>query len=230
MHLRTPASFILAAFALGATTGAVHAQLLAIDLQIQATFAPFVGGTNNFVVNNGGINTVSTITTGTPVINPFSITYQPLFGQTSVQLNTGTLNTGTFVWDSPTTPVSYFNTLGAELKYDFDGDSNWDLIQNYTISLTPYTSPNNLTGVSYAIVPQQTFGNVTIDGIQYAYASTVSNHGGTLFSGSNTSSAIQFLFLSTPVPEPSTYALGGLLALAGILAARRRRVALAAKA
>jgi len=232
MHIRSPASFILAAFALGATTGAVQAQLLPIDLHVQATFGPFVGGTNNFVTNNGGINSVSTITTGTPIINPFSITYQPLFGQTSVQLNTGTLNTGTFVWDSPTTPLDFFNTLAAELKFDFDGDLNWDLIQNYSISLTAFTSPNNLTGVSYAVVPHQSFGNVTIDGVEYAYASTVSNHGGTLFSGSNTSSAIQFQFmaLNTPVPEPSTYAMGGLLALGGILAARRRRVALAAKA
>ncbi len=53
----------------------------------------------------------------------------------------------------------------------------------------------------------------------------VSNSVGTLFDGSNTQSGIQFQFLSTPlipVPEPSTYALAGVMALGGIVVLRRR--------
>jgi hypothetical protein len=214
---------------LAATTGlafstiAAQAQLLVVDVQQQGTFGPFVGGTNNFVTNNGSYNTAQVITTGTPLANPFSITYQPFFGPNVVTLDTGTLNTGTFVFDSPTTPLDYFYSVEVLLATDFDNNGIIDLTQSYTLQLSPFVSPNNLTGVNYVIIPNEYYGNVVINGVMYGYATVVSNSVGTLFDGSNTSAALQFKFLSTPVPEPSTYALAGVLALGGIVLFRRRR-------
>jgi hypothetical protein len=225
---------------LAATTGlafsaiAAQAQLF-VDVQQQGTWGPFVGGVNNFVTNNGSYNTAQVITTGTPLANPFSITYQPFFGPNVVTLGTGTLNTATFVFDSPTTPLDYFYSVEVLLATDFDNDSIVDLTQSYTIQLTPFVSPNNLTGVNYQIIPNEYYGNVAINGVLYGYATVVANSVGTLFDGSNTSAALQFKFLPTlvpdltPVPEPSTYALAGVLALGGIILFRRRR-AIAGKA
>jgi hypothetical protein len=63
-----------------------------------------------------------------------------------------------------------------------------------------------------------------INGTNYSYASVVANSVGTLFDGSSTTADIQFQFraTATPVPEPSTYALFGVLALGGIIWLRRR--------
>jgi hypothetical protein len=223
MRLRPQSKFIFAAtLGLAFFTLAAHAQLINVNVSQQATFGPFTGGTNNVVTNNGSVNTTEVITTGTPVATPFSITYNPLTGPSSVQLNTGTLNTATFVFHSPTTPLNYFTSVGVTLNTDFNNDGIYDLTQNYTLSLSPFTAPNGLTGVNYLIVPQQFFGSVVINGLTYGYASVVSNNTGTLFDGSSTTSAIQFQFLATPVPEPSTYALAGVLALGGIVVLRRR--------
>ena len=225
MKIRTTHKIVIAAAIGLAFSAFAHAQLL-VNLNEQATFAPFIGGTNNGVTNNGTFNTTEVITTGTPVASPFNITYNPLTGPSMVTLGTGTLTTANFVFNSPITPLNYFTTLGAVINYDFDNNGTIDLVQNYTINLSSFTSPNGLTGVNYSIIPVQFFGNVTINGNTYAYASVVANSTGTLFDGSTTTAAIQFQFLSTPVPEPSTYALAGVLGLGGIVYLRRRRSAL----
>jgi MYXO-CTERM domain-containing protein len=113
--------------------------------------------------------------------------------------------------------------VAVAIDTDFDSNGVFDLTQNYTLNLSAFTAPNGFTGVSYVIVPQQFFGSVIINGTTYGYASVVSNNTGTLFDGSNTQAGIQFQFVATPVPEPSTYALAGVLALGGIVAYRRRR-------
>jgi hypothetical protein len=212
-----------AAIVLAFSAVAAHAQLLVLNVREQATFGPTVGGSNTNVTNNGTFNTTEVITTGTPVGTPFSITYNPLTGPSTVALNTGTLNTATFVFNSTITPLSYFTSEGVVLGIDFDNNGTIDLVQNYTLNLSPFTAPNGLTGISYSIIPQQFFGSVLINGQTYGYASVVSNNTGTLFNGSSTTAAIQFQFLATPVPEPSTYALAGVLALGGIVVLRRRR-------
>jgi hypothetical protein len=224
MKLRPRSKLVLAA-AIGLAFSAIaaHAQLLVVNVREQATFGPTTGGTNTNVTNNGTFNTTEVITTGTPVGTPFSITYNPLTGPSTVALNTGTLNTSTFVFNSSITPLSYFTSEGVALGIDFDNNGTIDLVQNYTLSLSPFTSPNGLTGVSYSIIPQQFFGSVLINGQSYGYASVVSNNTGILFDGSSTTAAIQFQFLATPVPEPSTYALAGVAALGGIVILRRRR-------
>ncbi|AHF94634.1 hypothetical protein OPIT5_22400 [Opitutaceae bacterium TAV5] len=215
-------SLVAAAIGLVFSALAAHAQLI-VNLSQRVTFGPFVGGINNNVTNNGGIDTVEIITTGTPAANPFSITYNPLSGPSSVTFETGTLNTSTFEFESTLVPQSYFTTVGVAIEMDFDNDGIYDLTQNYTLALTPFTAPNGFTGVSYEIIPVEFFGSVTINGYTYGYASVVSNSVGTLFNGSSTTAAIQFQFLATPVPEPSTYALAGVAALLGIVAYRRRR-------
>lgn len=232
MKLRLNPKIVLAA-TLGLAFSAMSAQAqLLINLKESATFSNFVGGTNNNVTNNGstssgGVNTSEVITTGTPVAAPFSITYNPLTSAlpTNVTLNTGTLNTSTLVFNSTLTPLSTFSSLLETITYDFDNNGSVDLTQQYAINLSPFISPNGLTGINYSIVPVQFFGNVVINGLTYGYASVVSNSIGTLFDGSNTTAALQFQFLSTPltpVPEPSTYALAGVMALGGIVAFRRR--------
>ena len=208
---------------LGLTCFALSGQAqLAINLREQATFGPFTGGTNNTVSDNGSFNTTEVIRTGTPVAAPFSITYVPTsLGPTTVSLVTDTLTTTNFVFASTLTPLNYFTSLASVINYDFDSDGIIDLTQNYTINLKSFTAPNGLTGVSYEIVPIQFFGNVTINGAQYGYASVVSDSVGTLFDGSSTTAAVQFQFLANPVPEPSTYALFGVMTLGGIMYFRR---------
>ena len=220
----SPRYKILFAAAIGLAFSAVaaRAQLL-VNVNQQATFSPFTGGTNNNVTNNGTFNTTEVITTGTPLASPFSITYNALSGPSLVTLSTGTLDTATFTFHSTINPLTYFTSLGVTINTDFDNDGIIDLTQAYTLNLSPFTAPNGLTGVSYSIVPTNYFGSVIINGNYYAYASVVSNNTGTLFDGSSTVAAIQFQFLATPVPEPSTYALFGVMALGGIVWLRRRR-------
>lgn len=215
---------VVATVGLAFTGLSASAQLINVNLSEGATFSSFVGGTNNSVTNDGSFNTSEVITTGTPTATPFSITYIPLVGPQTIALNNGTLNTGTFKFTSPTTPLNYFSSVALTLDFDFDDNGTIDLVQNYTLNLTPYTSPNGLTGVSYTIVPVQNFGAVTFNGQTYGYASVVSGSVGTLFDGSSSTAAIQFQFLSTPVPEPSTYAMFGVLALGGIVLLRRRQI------
>lgn len=226
---RTTLAFAAALVGLAFTAASAHAQLV-INLREQALFGPFTGGTNNNVTNNGsissgGTNITDVITTGLPVVDPFTISYRPLTaaGPTLVTLNTGTLNTAAFDFHAGLSNTQDFTSLMATINLDFDNNGIFDLTQNYTINLAPFTSPNGFTGISYAIIPQQFFGSVLINGTSYGYASVVSNSVGTLFDGSSTTAALQFQFLATPVPEPSTYALAGVLALGGIVALRRRR-------
>ncbi|WP_438481961.1 PEP-CTERM sorting domain-containing protein [Oleiharenicola lentus] len=223
MKLRLKSKLLLTA-TLGLAFSAIvaHAQLM-VNVSQRATFGPFVGGINNSVTNNGSTNINQVITTGTPLASQFNITYDPITGPSMVTLNTGTLTTTNFIFNSTITPQNYFSALAVAIETDFDGNGSYDLTQNYTLSLSPFTSPNGLTGVNYMIVPQQFFGSVMINGSNYGYASVVSNNQGTLFDGSSTTAAIQFQFLATPVPEPSTYALAGVVALGGIVALRRRR-------
>jgi hypothetical protein len=222
MQLRPKSKFLLAA-ALGlALTAVAQAQLL-VNVSQKATFTNFIGGINNSITNNGSTNINQVITTGTPLASQFSITYDPLTGPSNVTLVTGTLNTTTFVFNSTLTPLNYFSTVQVAIETDFDSNGSFDLTQNYTLHLSPFTAPNGFTGVAYAIVPLEFFGSVLINGTVYGYASVVSNNTGVLFDGSNTQSGIQFQFQATPVPEPSTYALAGVLALGGIVACRRRR-------
>lgn len=218
---------LLLTAALGLAFSAIGAQAqLAIHLHEQATFGPFVGGTNNSVSNPGTFDMTQVIKTGTPTAAPFSITYQPQNLAPLVLANsTDTLTTATFAFKSTITPLNYFASLASQINYDFDSDGTIDLTQAYTITLAPYVAPNGLTGVSYAIVPVNGFGSVTINGVNYAYASVVANSAGTLFDSSSTTAAVQFQFLTlaTPVPEPSTYAAFGVAALGGIVWLRRRR-------
>lgn len=227
MKLRLKSKLVIAA-ALGLAFSALaaHAQLLVVNVRSQATFGPFVGGINNSVSNNGSINMQEIVSTGTSnTLSQFTITYNPIIGPNVLDLSmgSGTLNTGTFTFTSPQTPLNYFSSVGLVRSLDFDSDGDWDVTQNYTLNLTPFTAPNGLTGVNYSIIPVEFFGTADINGQMYSYASVVSGDQGTLFDGSNNTAAVQFQFIATPVPEPSTYALAGMVALGGIVALRRRR-------
>jgi MYXO-CTERM domain-containing protein len=209
------------------STVAAHAQLVSVNMSEQTTWGPFTGGSNvNTVTNNGSTNTQEVVTSGVSAGTPFSITYNPLSGPSTVSLSNGTLNTSTFVFQAPENAVQYFNTVGITINYDFDGHNADELTQNYTLTLTPFSSPNGLTGTSYLFTPVNSFGVVDFDGQNFEYASVVSNSAGTLFDGSSTTAAIQFQFLGiavSPVPEPASYALAGVLVLGGIVSLRRRR-------
>ncbi len=221
---RTPFRLLLAGpIGLAFSALAAHAQLVAINLNETATFGSFAGGSPDGVTFNSFTNFVETITTGTSSGSPFSITFTPLFGPANVNLNIGTLTTSRFTFTSPINPANYFTTVPVILSYDFDHNGIVDLTQDYTLNLAPYTVPNGLTGAAYSIVPQQFFGSVAINGSTYGYASVVADSAAVLFDGSSTVSTIQFQFLSTPVPEPSTYAFAGELAPGCIVVLRRRR-------
>jgi len=225
MKLNQSYKLVLAA-ALGLAFSALGAQAqVNIHLHEQATFGPFVGGTNNSVSNNGTFDMQEIIKTGTPTAAPFNIVYQPTnLAPIFLALATDTLTTSTLTFKSTISPLNYFASLASVINYDFDSNGTIDLTQAYTIALAPY-SAGGLTGVSYSIVPVNGVGNVTINGVNYVYASVVANNSGTLFDGSSTTASIQFQFLrlATPVPEPSTYAAFGVAALGGIVWLRRRR-------
>lgn len=227
MKLRSKSKFVIAA-ALGfAFSGlAANAQLLLVDVRSQATFGPFVGGSNNSVSNNGAIDTVEVIRTGTSAsASQFSVTYTPLIGPSALDLSagSGTLNTATFRFESPQSPVDFFSSLALVVSLDFDNNGTLDVTQNYSLNLTPFLAPNGLAGVNYAIVPVEFFGSAEVNGQTYTYASVVSGATGTLFDGSNNTADVQFQFITTAVPEPSTYALAGMAALGGIVLLRRRK-------
>lgn len=223
MKLR-PSSKLLLAAAIGLAFSALSAQAqLLLNVTQRATFGAFVGGINNGVTNNGSTNTNEVITTGTPIASQFSITYDPLTGPANVALVSGTLTTSTFVFNSTLTPLNYFSSVAVVIETDLDSNGIYDVTQNYTLSLSSFTSPNGFTGVAYELVPLEYFGGVFFNDNLYGYASVISNSTGVLFDGSNTEAAIQFQFLATPVPEPSTYALAGVVVLGGIVALRRRR-------
>ncbi len=219
---------VAAAFGLACFGFSANAQLLVVNVRSQATFGPFVGGVNNGVTNNGSIDMQEVVTTGTSnSLSQFSVTYNPIIGPSVLDLSmgSGTLNTGTFTFASPQSPANYFSSLGLVRALDFDSDGIWDVTQNYTLNLSPFQAPNGLTGVNYSIIPVEFFGTTTINGQDYSYASVISGSNGTLFDGSNNTAAVQFQFIATPVPEPSTYAIAGALALGGIVMLRRRRSA-----
>jgi hypothetical protein len=205
-----------------------HAQLLVVNVRSQATFGPFVGGVSNSVTANGSINTQEIVSTGTSnTAAQFTVTYNPIIGPNVLDLSSGsgTLNTGTFTFMSPQTPLNYFSSVGLVRSLDFDNDGDWDVTQNYTLNLTPFTAPNGLTGVTYSIIPVEFFGVANINGLDYSYASVISGSTGTLFDGSNNTAAVQFQFIATPVPEASTFAFAGVAALGGITLLRRRAAA-----
>jgi len=215
---------LAAALGLAFPTLNANAQFISVNVREQLTFGAFVGGSNNSSTNNGVVDATQVVSTGTPVATPFRITYTPILTAGNVLLNTGTLTVATFDFVSPINPLNTFASLPFELTFDFDSNGIWDVIQNYVLTTSPFLAPNGLTGINYSILPVQFFGNATINALSYGFASVVSNSSGTLFDGSSTQSAIQFQFLSNlvPVPEPSTYALFGVVALAGIVAFRRR--------
>ena len=218
----TAYKFITAA-TLGLAFAAVtaHAQLN-INLNEQGIFGPAVGGSNFNVTNNGLFNTNEVITTGLPTLSPFKITYIPNSGPSAIILGVTNYNAAAFVFENTIGPTNYFTTLAAQINYDFDNDSIIDLTQAYSIALAP-RALGGFNGVSYTITPIQSFGSVTINGTLYSYASAVANASGTLLDSQSTIAAIQFQFIASPVPEPSTYALFGVAALGGITWLRRRR-------
>lgn len=223
MKLRPSSKLVLAAaLGLSALAASASAQIL-VNVSQRATFGPFTGGINNNVTNNGTFNVNQVITTGTPLNSQFFITYDPLTGPSNVTLNFGTLNTTTFVFNAGNIPQDYFSSVGVMIETDFDSNGIIDLVQNYALNLSPFAAPNGLNGVNYSIVPTEFFGSVSFNGETYGYASAVANSVGTLFDGSNTQAAVQFQFIANPVPESSSFALAGVLALGGIVALRRRR-------
>jgi len=223
MKLRSKLA-LAAALGLAFSAMVAHAQLLVVNVRSQATFGPFVGGTSNSVTNNGAVSTQEVVSTGTSnSAAQFTITYNPIIGPQTLNLSTPTtLDTGTFTFSSPTTPLNYFTSISLTRSLDFDNNGVFDVTQNYTLNLSPFTAPNGLTGVNYSIIPVQFFGSTTINGQDYSYASVVSGSTGTLFDGQSNTAAVQFQFIATPVPEASTFALAGVAALAGIIALRRR--------
>jgi len=227
MKLRPTSKLVIAA-AIGLAFTAITAQAqLSVNVSQRATFTNFVGGLNNSVTNNGTFDINQVIKTGTPAANPYSITYDPATGPSMVTLGTGTLVTTFFNFQSVLVPLNYFTSVDVSIETNFDSDMNStiDLVQTYTIMLSAFSAPNGFTGVRYSIVPVNYFGNVTIGGNMYSYASVVANDSGILFNNQGTQGKIQFQFDATPVPEPSSFAMFGVAALGGIVALRRRRSA-----
>lgn len=226
MNYRSTSKLVFAA-ASGLVFSALpaHAQLF-LNVSQKATFGPFVGGMNNNVTNNGSTNLNQVITTGTSANGPFSIIYDPQTGPAVVNVFTDTLTTTQLTFNSTLAPANFFGSLAMKIETDFDGDSLIDVTQNYSINLSPFVSPNGFTGVAYEIVPIEFFGFVELFGDEYIYASAVSNNTGVLLDDSITQSAIQFQFIGTapisPVPEPSTFGLVGVVGLLGMAAFRRR--------
>jgi hypothetical protein len=228
MKQRNPARLVLSA-ALGlALSSAVHAQFVTTNLDESSTFGAPTGGTNFIVTKNGVLNATTAASTGTSNNPPaqFTITDTPLLGTQTTSLLTGTLTTMNITLSDAINATNMLSSIPLTVSYDFDNSGGIDLTQTYTVALTPFTL-GAFSGVSYSILPNEITGAVTISGITYQYASVVSNSAGSLFDGSATTAAIQFQFLAVAVPEPSTYALAGVLVLGAIVLVRHRSLSAA---
>ncbi len=200
-----------------------HAQFVTTNLYESETFGTPVGGTGTTVANNGVVNAITTVSTGTSSNPPaqFTIAEIPQIGTQTTALFTGTLTTMLITFTDPVSSTNYFTSIPMTINYDFGHSGSIDLVQNYILSLTPFIA-GGFTGVDYTIVPINNTGTVTINNLTYVYASAVANSSGALFDGSSTTAALQFQFLAVAVPEPSTYALAGVLALGAIVLVRSR--------
>jgi hypothetical protein len=237
-HNRSLRLFLAAATGLALTGLIAHAQL--ISGSSQGAFInplPPTGNVQVFNPSSGTFSTLSNFYTGnaSPGSNSTSQTgvtfFGTLFSPLSLTLNplaaTGPIGVGYFVYSNGNTVIgTTVDTIDFSLKLDFTASGG------PLINATPFTIKldGGAAGPSFVdnqfTISNPGVGSFTLGATTYNYSFSFDTTSVIIpEAGSGLqSSAVDNLYITfTAVPEPSTYALSGVLALGGIVALRRFR-------
>jgi hypothetical protein len=217
-----------------------HAQL--ITGTSQGSFQnplPAVGNVQVFNPSIGTFGSLANFYTGTAIAgsNSTSQTGVTFFGTLFTPLNfnllangsTGPLGVGYFVYSNGNTiPGTTVDSIDFSLKLDFTG-AGGPLLNStpFNIELDGGAADATFVDNQFSI-SNPGGGSFVLDGINYNYSFSFDSTAILIpEAGSGLqSSAVNNLyvtFVGTPVPEPSTYAMAGVLALGGIVTLRRLR-------
>ncbi len=219
-------SVIAAASVLALSALTANAQLNL--LHTQGSFTNIVGGSS--AVTGSGLDNGSPIVLWTP--SPTEV-----FSVTSTNLNIGTDFAGANLGNAFKVDTWSLDRFGAStagilssfdftLKLDF-GALGGPIAGGYDLAITERVTISIGAGnVLVYSLNQLTpaVGIVTIGGTSYNYTIAADGTGGSLFASSTaTNGTTNINLVFTAVPEPSTYALFGVVALMGVVAVRRFR-------
>jgi hypothetical protein len=233
---------LLVAAAVGLALSTLTARGQLITGTSQGAFVNPLPPTGNVQVFNPSSGTYAALSnfytgTATPGSNSTSQTgvtfFGTLFSPLSTTLNplgtTGPVGIGYFVYSNGNTVAgSTVDSIDFSLRLDFSGTGGPLLNASpFRISLDGGAAGPGFIDNQFTIT-NPGGGSFTLAGTAYNYAfsfDTTSVNIPEAGSGSQSSAVdnLYVTFTSTPVPEPTTYALAGVLALAGIVGLRRFR-------
>lgn len=128
---------------------------------------------------------------------------QRMDNATPAGIHIGTVGSPHVVIDSTISPTDYITSVSAIIETDFDN--------------------NGFSGLGSRILPREFSGSVFTQ--SFAYAAVAITPDDLVFDEATEISEATLPITPMPVPEPSSFALGGVLALAAIVTLRRRRAA-----
>lgn len=220
MKLKTRYGQYLLAAALGlASAAGASAQILTLS-SLTATFQNPIALGSGTIVNGAAVQTFSSAVVSPSVVLTNTISTLPIV------FNVGpTTNFNTFsVLDTDKVSATASSFSSVDLKFDFNfvggAPVDFSIVYKYTKTF------ENAEIFSYSLTPQIQSGNFLIGGSSYAYTIVSDGVTGTVGLGSQASlgqASLNMDISFTAVPEPSTYALFGVVALGGIVAYRRYR-------
>ena len=224
-------SVLAAASVLALSALAANAQLLLVSTN--STFLNVQPASTNVNIINGGLNTVSSIEfseTGYNATFKLTATPQQVAGLNVLAPAGGNIFDN---WKIDYTALGAQNALvnSFDFAFDFDfqgGDPTTDLSLLFRVSLTYDLTDNGVPRINYttaSITPIKT--TFFVDSVLYRYEVNATNGlSGSVVSGSGNSVGsgnLDIAFSKVVVPEPSTYALFGVVGLMGLVAVRRFR-------
>jgi len=220
MKLKTRYPRYLIAAAIGlASAVAASAQLLTLNgltAQFQNLVPPGTG-----TINNGA--TVQTFQSSAEAPSMLlTNTLQPVPQDFMVGEAANFVTFSVLDSDKIATSLSPVGAVDLQFDFDFQGGAATD----FTIVYTYTKTFENADFFSYTLTPGVQSGAFMIDEFNYTYTIVGDGMSGSVGIGADASigqSSLNMDISFTAVPEPSTYALFGVIALGGIVAFRRYR-------
>lgn len=220
MKLRPRYGQYLLAAALGlASAAGASAQLLTLT-SLTATFQNVVPPGTGTIVNGATVQTFASSAATPSMLLTNTLAAMPIVFNVGPATAFNTFS----VLDSDKISAASSPFASVDLKFDFNfvGGAPVDFSIVYTYTKTF----ENADLFSYTLTPQIQSGNFAIAGFNYTYQIVGDGTSGTVGLGSAASvgqASLNMDISFTAVPEPSTYALFGVVALGGIVAYRRYR-------